>query len=247
MRRRRRRSVRKNLYRILYNPEQRYFLLTNDVLAITTLISIVGLVLESVAALAPYQPVFTTIEYTTVGIFTLEYLARIYAHGKDWRRYVFSFYGCIDLVAILPTYLHLANFTFLKAARVLRIMQLLRIVRITKLAHYQPNRHSGEPEDVYTYRLTLQIYFFALFAAIVFFGALMYTFEGHNPTFANIPLSMLWAVKPLLGGIAQTQPETIAGNIIVAIIRFVGLILFGLLISIVGQSARKFLFGKNSS
>lgn len=234
------------LHRLFYNPRSRYFLVVNDILAITTLVSIAALVLETVDALAAYQTVFLWIEYCAVTIFTIEYLARLYAHGAKWRTYVFSFYGIIDLVAIVPTYFGLTNLTFLKSARVLRILQLLRIVRMAKLGHRRTRKHAGEPEDMYVYRLTIQIYFFALLAAVVFFGALMYTFEGHNPNFENIPLAMLWAIKPLLGGVAQAQPETITGNIIVALIRFFGLVLFGLLISLVGQSARRFLFGESS-
>lgn len=236
--------TRKKIFDTFYNPKAAYFVITNDILAIVTVVSIAGLVLETVVALSPYQPVFTTIEYVTVAFFTLEYITRIIAHGKNWKRYVFSFFGIIDLVAIVPSYLGFANLTFLKAARVFRILQLLRMLRLLKLSR----RVTGTDETIHNKavnRLTLQIYFAALFSATLLFASLMYIFESDNPEFTNIPLAMLWTIKPLLGGVAQTMPTTIAGDIIVAIVRFTGLILFGLLISIVGNTTRALLIGKD--
>lgn len=235
--------MKKALFDAFYTPKSKYFLFTNDLLAIVTIISIGGIVLETVANLAAYQTIFTTLEIATVGIFTLEYLARVYAHGKDWRRYVFSFFGLIDLIAIIPSYFSFANLTFLKAARVFRILQLLRMLRLAKLSR----RLGGSDETMTTGKanlLTIQIYFAALITALLVFGTLLYIFESSNPEFSNIPEAMLWSTKPLLGGIAQTMPTTIAGDIIVALIRFVGLVLFGLLISIVGTSLQKILLGK---
>ncbi len=235
---------RKTLYTLFYEPHSRYFLPFNDVLALITLISIAGVVLSTVDSLAEYQPYFTTIEFTTVSIFTLEYFARIYAHGKNWRQYVTSFYGVIDLLAIAPTYLGLTSLTFLKAARIFRVLQLLRAFRILKVTHLADLGLDEEPQDARLYRLTIQIYFFSLFSAMLVFGTLIHFFEPNIPAFSNIPLSMLWATKPLMGGVAQTEPATIAGNIVVALTRFTGLMLFGLLINLVGTSLNRLLLGK---
>lgn len=232
------------MYQAFYTPSSPYFLLLNDVLAITTIVSITALVLESVAALQPYALLFTTVEYVAVGIFTTEYAARWYAHGSAWRKYSFSFFGIVDLLAILPSYLGFANLTFLKSARVFRILQLLRMVRLVKLTRRTAAAtHDRRSAD----RLTLQIYFFALTAALLCFGTLLYVIEPHNPEFANIPLAMLWVAKPLLGGIAQTFPTTIWGDILVSLVRFSGLVLFGLLVSIIGTNVRTLLLGDPSS
>ncbi len=236
---------RKALYSALYNPQSKYFLAVNDVLAGLTLISIAGVALSTVDALSEYQPYFTFIEFSTVTIFTFEYFARIYAHGPKWRQYMTSFYGFIDLLAIAPTYLGLTNLTVLKSARIFRVLQLLRALRILKVTHLKDLGIDEEPADARLYRLTVQIYFFSLFCATLIFGTLIHIFEPEVPEFSNIPLSMLWATKPLMGGVAQTEPTTVAGNIVVALTRFTGLMLFGLLINLVGSSLHRLLLGKS--
>ncbi len=237
-------SLQKSIHTVFYEPRSKYFLPVNDVLAVLTIISIAGVVLSTVGALARFQPYFTLIEWTTVGIFTLEYAARIYSHGPRWRQYMVSFYGIIDLLAIAPTYLGLTNLTFLKSARIFRILQLLRALRILKVSHLANLGLDEGPLNARLYRITVQIYFFSLFSAILIFGTLIHVFEPANPEFANIPLSMLWAAKPLLGGVAQTEPLTIAGNIVVILIRFTGLVLLGLLINVIGSSVHRLIVGK---
>lgn len=234
----------KSVYSALYNPSSKYFLAVNDILAALTLISIAGVVLSTVDSLSAYQPYFTFIEFTTVSIFTLEYFARIYAHGKQWRKYMTSFYGIVDLLAIAPTYLGLSNLTALKSARIFRVLQLFRALRILKVTHLADLGLDEEPADARLYRITVQIYFFTLFSAALIFGTLIHLFEPEMPAFSNIPLSMLWATKPLMGGVAQTEPMTVAGNIVVALTRFTGLMLFGLLVNLVGSSLNRFILGK---
>ncbi len=238
-------TMRKKLNSVLYEPNSKYFIVVNDLLAIITLSAIFGLVLSTVPSLSQYQLWFTTIEWISITIFTLEYMARIYAHGKNWRKYIVSFYGIVDLMAIAPTYLGLSNLTFLKSARIFRILQLLRALRILKISHLARLGLDEAPKDTRLYRLTVYLYFFSLFTSILIFGTLMYVFEGTNPTFSSIPLAMLWATKPLLGGVAQTEPVTIAGNIIVVFIRFSGLVLLGLLINVIGSSVHRLLIGKH--
>jgi hypothetical protein len=71
----------------------------------------------------------------------------------------------------------------------------------------------------------------------------MYTFEGDTPAFESIPLAMIHTAKVIMGGIAQHMPTTVAGDLITILTRFTGLLLFGLLISIVGDTLRRALFG----
>ena len=236
-------SLSKRAHRLFYEPKARGFIFINDLLAILTLVSVLALILETVPSLEPYYWLFNLIEYVTVAFFTFEYIARIVAKHDDVGSYVFSFLGVIDLLAIIPTFLGFSNLTFLKTARVLRILRFLRMIRLAKVARFKPKRGRDLEDYGVVYRLNVGIYFFALFSATTVFGTLIYIAEGSDPNFSNIPLGMLWALKPLMGGVAQTEPATIFGQVIAVAARFTGLILFGLLLAIVGNAVKKFLFG----
>ena len=232
------------VHELFHDFGSKRFLFVNNFLAVLTLISILGIALETVEALEPYALFFTVVEYSTVFFFTIEYVGRIFADRKRPLTYILSFYGLVDVISILPTFLGAGNLTFLKSVRILRILRLLRIIRLAKITRLAKQRSKELEDYAYLYRLNIQIYFFALFSTIVVFGSLMYVVEGGtNETFKNIPLSMIWVAKVTLGGIAQSIPTTTAGEIISILTRFVGLGLFGLLISIIGSSLTRVLFG----
>ncbi len=225
-----------------YNPRSKNFLKVNNFFAFLTIVSILFIVLETVVSLAVYERTFQIIEYVTVFFFSLEYLGRLFT-APSKIKYVTSFFGIVDLVAILPTFFGLTNFSFLKAARSVRILRFLRMVRLVKMVRVKGGA-SNVQRDVD--KLTLQIYLFALFSSVLLFGSLIYFVEGSNPAFANIPLGMLWAAKLTMGGISQALPETVFGEIISVGTRFVGLLLFGFLIHIVGKFFEKALLGVTS-
>ncbi|MEA2098418.1 MAG: ion transporter [Patescibacteria group bacterium] len=227
---------------LFYNPRSKYFFRVNNFFAFLTIISILFIVLETVTSLAVYERMFQIIEYVTVFFFSLEYLGRLFT-APSKIKYITSFFGIVDLVAIIPTFFGLTNLSFLKAARSVRIFRFLRMVRLVKMVRVK-NGASNMRHDVD--KLTLQIYLFALFSSILLFGTLIYFVEGTNPAFANIPLGMLWAAKLTLGGISQALPETVLGEIIAVGARFVGLLLFGFLIHIVGKFFEKILLGATS-
>jgi len=233
------------IHDVFYDVRSLWFGPVNNFLAGVTLISTLSIILETVASLSPYVPIFNFIEYSAVFIFTLEYLARIYANKRDMFSYVFSFFGFIDLFAILPSYFSVTNLTYLKSARVLRVLRLLRMVRVAEISRLA-GIYPREPEDyAHLYKLNIRIYFFALFSAVVIFGTFIYVVEGqYVEVFSNIPLGMIWAAKVILGGISEYIPTTVAGEVIGVCARFVGLALFGLLINVIGNWMRRFLFGE---
>lgn len=230
------------LSQALLDPRSRWFYVTNDVLAFVTIVSVLAVVLETVPALEAYTEVFTLVEYVAVAVFTVEYVARWIVHKPGWR-YAISFLGVIDLLAILPTYLGLTNLTFLKTARVVRILSFLRLVRLAKLRHL---RRRDPDEELSIYRLNLTLYFVALTGATVLFGSLLYVVEVEAGTFASAPAAMLWTIETFLGGsITSTQlPQTVLGEILALLTRFTGLVLLGLLLTVVGNSVQKLLLGQ---
>jgi voltage-gated potassium channel len=158
---------------------------------------------------------------------------------------VFSFFGLVDLLSILPTFIGALNLTFLKSARVLRILRLLRMVRLAKLARF---RAVSDPEHhASIYWLNIQIYFTALFATVLALGALIYIFEAPAEGFESIPAGMLWAADMVLGGsITGLLPQTLAGQLIGLLARFAGLALLGVLIHVIGTLLKRWLFGEKS-
>ena len=213
------------------------FRFINHVLALTTLVSVAMVALETVAVLAPYHHIFLALEYGAVTIFTLEYIARI-RFAKKPLRYIFSFFGLIDLIAIVPSLLGLSNLTFLKTARIIRIIRLLRMIRLAKFAKIKRKKNAAAS----LYKINLEIYIIALTGTTLLLGTLFYLFE-HQAAAADIPSGMYWALKVILGGISYPQPETIGGTITLIMTRFTSMILLGMLLSLVGTMIRKALIG----
>ena len=219
------------------SSEHPAFRFINHVLALTTLVSVAMVALETVAVLAPYHHIFLAFEYGAVTIFTLEYIARI-RFAKKPLRYIFSFFGLIDLIAIVPSLLGLSNLTFLKTARIIRIIRLLRMIRLAKFAKIKRKKNAAAS----LYKINLEIYIIALTGTTLLLGTLFYLFE-HQAAAADIPSGMYWALKVILGGISYPQPETIGGTITLIMTRFTSMILLGMLLSLVGTMIRKALIG----
>lgn len=229
---------------VLNKPTNKYFRPVNDFFALLTIISVFGIVLETVPELRQYEIVFGAIEYVAVAFFTFEYLARLYAAKKKWR-YVFSFFGIIDLLSIVPSFIGLINLTFLKSARVLRILRLLRMLRLAKIARLRRKPLADAEHDESIYKINIQIYFTALFSAILALGALIYIIEAPHQSFNSIPAGMMWAAEVILGGgITTNYPETLAGQILGLFARFIGLALLGVLIHVIGHLLKRWLFGE---
>lgn len=210
---------------------------TNNFFALLTIISIVSLVLETVPDLAQYHQLFLVVEWTAVILFTGEYLGRLLVSNPKWK-YPTSFFGMIDLVAILPTFLGLGNFTFIKSARSLRIIRLLRMARLAKMARSGP-----KVDEMSVAGLNITIYFSVLLIALLLTGTLMFLFESGS-TFESIPAGMWWSFKVFMAGIPVAEPLTAAGEAMFVITRFIGLLLLGLLVGVVGNVFRFMLMGK---
>lgn len=232
-------GIKETLRHALERQQSHWFLVTNDILAAVTLLSVVAIVLETVESLASYEHVFRVIEYGAVVLFTAEYVGRVFIAQRKLG-YVFSFFGIIDLLAIAPTYLSLANLTFLKTARVFRILRFLRIVRIAKLARIQ---HTQKKDTGGLYLLNMQIYGTALLGAVLVLGGALYLAEGQQDFAKDMPSAMWWTFKIIVGGLGSYAPTTTVGVVLLVATRFVGLILFGLLVGLLGTLMRKTLIG----
>ncbi|MDG4946689.1 ion transporter [Weeksellaceae bacterium KMM 9713] len=192
-------------------------------LLILIVISIAVLMLESVDAYnILYYKYFYYIEWVLTILFSIEYAARLYAVKKPMK-YATSFYGVIDLLAILPTYLEffiVGTHFFM----VLRVMRLLRIFRIFKLVQFLNERNTL----AYSLRRSwpkISYFLFFLLLTVCVIGTLIYLIEGGNPSssFENIPVSIYWAIVTLTTvGYGDITPITPLGQFLASAIMIMG-------------------------
>lgn len=232
-------TLKKRVDKALSDPNSKYYFIVSDILAFFTVLSIVSIVLETVPSLSHYSRVFFYIEWTTVAVFTAEYLARVFV-VEDKNKYVFSWFGAIDLISIVPSYLGLANLTFLKSARTVRLLRLLRLLRIARMRNVGKRDHD---QKLSYYTLNILTFLVVLVGAMLLVGILIYLVEGNTPAFRSIPHGMLWAFKLFVGEIVTAEPVSLGGEIVFIFARLVGLTVFGVLIGVVGNVLQDSIFG----
>jgi voltage-gated potassium channel len=231
------------LIRALMDSASPLFRYTQLFIAFTILLSVGAIVLETVDwVVDQYGAVLHVIEWVVLIVFTVEYAAQIYA-AEDRRKYLFSFWGVVDLLSILPSYVGLLNITGLKIVRTLRVLRILRILKLTKLAAVNAERTVHRRTS--TFWLDLQIYLIALFTAMTVSATLMWFAEHEaNPMFANIPEGMWFAIVTLTTtGSGAPIPVTLFGRLVAAATMITGLALFGVLASVIGRAMLTSLFG----
>jgi voltage-gated potassium channel len=203
----------------------------NGVLTLTIIASISAAVLETVDSLAPYYLLFAWTEYTAVTIFIIEYLLRIKLTKKPLG-YIFSYFGIIDLLAILPTLLGLADFTFLK---IVRIIRMLRLLRMTHVAKFTDTKHGRSDVDS-LFLFHLEMLGVACIGTLLTLGTAFYIFEDNQVP--NIPLGMWWVMR-IVSGTNVLQPETVEGTVTLVATQAIAAGIFGILVLLTVLILRK--------
>lgn len=187
----------------------------------TILFSILLVMLESVPSIrAQHGSFLRNAEWLFTGLFTLEYLARLYAASRPLG-YAKSFYGVVDLLAIVPGYLSLI-FAGSQYLLVIRALRLLRVFRVLKLSRYL-----GEASVLTTAlqasRVKITVFLFTVLTLVVIVGSIMHLVEGPENGFTSIPLSIYWAIVTLTTvGYGDISPRTPLGQIISSALMIVG-------------------------
>lgn len=216
-------NFRKKLHTIIYEadtPAGKFFDLS---LLVIILISIAAVMLESVASIKiRYGNELAVIEWVVTIFFTIEYIARLIAVNKPFK-YIFSFYGLIDLLATLPRYIDLlfpgTGSSMLLAIRAVR---LLRIFRILKLVHFV-GASNQLVVALKTSRAKIAVFLFSVLVLCVIFGTLMYMIEGPEHGFTSIPVSIYWTIVTLTTvGFGDITPETPLGQFVSSLIMILG-------------------------
>ncbi len=222
------------------NPQSPYFSLVNDTLSLATIISILAIVLETVPHFSPYEQWFLYIEWSAVFLFSLEYIFRLWSSEKR-AGYALSFFGLIDLIAIIPTIFSLGNLSFLKSARAVRIIRFLRLARLTKLSHAKVD---DAEETMGIFGFNIMLYATTLTFVMLLLGVILHLFILEEGVYWSIPAGMYWAFSVFLGGLPAPIPPGAYGTAIFILTKFCGMALFGLLIGVIGKMFNQIILGK---
>lgn len=209
------------LYIIIFGTHTRSGRIFDICLIIAIIASLITLVLHSIPTLAEHwQTRLTYIEYGFTFLFTIEYLLRLYCSPKP-KSYARSFYGIVDLLAILPTYLALLfpGATYMGVIRMLRVM---RIFRVLKLVRYL-NDSNLLLRSLLLSRRKILIFFINVGILVIIFGSLIYIIEGAENGFHSIPQSIYWAIVTITTvGYGDLIPQTPLGKGIASLAMLLG-------------------------
>lgn len=184
-------------------------------------LSVVVVMLDSVLYLRlQYGRVFFYAEWIFTILFTVEYLLRVYS-SPNRKRYVLSFYGIVDLLALLPSYISLF-FVGTQYLLVVRILRILRIFRVFKLKSYM--HQAGFLAAAFkTSQHKIIVFFLSLLLLVTIFGSVLYVIEGPENGFTSIPLSIYWAVVTMTTvGYGDMSPKTPLGQAIASLVMIAG-------------------------
>ena len=193
-----------------------------DVLLIAAiLMSVTAVMLESIAGVrAQIGGVLKSVEWAFTVLFTVEYLLRLWCVRRP-RVYATSFYGIVDLLAVLPTYLALFV-TGSGYLLVIRILRILRLFRVLKLARYVTAADTLVEAMVQSWRKII-VFLYVIVTIVVLFGSLMFLVEGPENGFTSIPRGVYWGVVTLTTvGFGDITPQTPVGQAIASIVMIMG-------------------------
>jgi len=213
--------MRDQLYKIIFEADTRLGRLFDLTLLVSIVLSVAVVMLESIVSLqVRYGVWFDWAEWVFTGLFTVEYLLRLATVGKPMK-YATSFFGVVDLLAILPTYLSLI-FPGTEALLVIRALRLLRVFRVLKLARYvhQAN-YLRQALQASAEKITIFLY--TVFTLVIVIGTLMYLVEGAAGGFTSIPRGIYWAIVTITTvGYGDIAPVTPVGQGLAAFTMILG-------------------------
>ncbi|MBU3586023.1 ion transporter [Polynucleobacter sp. AM-26B4] len=214
-------TLKEKLFVIIFEADTRAGQLFDKTLIYLILLSLVVVVVDSIESIsAEFHFSLTVLEWFFTIIFSLEYIARVYC-AQNRMQYIKSFYGIIDLVAILPTYLAML-FPELHALIDVRVLRLIRIFRIFKLTEYVAEYvHLGAA--LAASRRKIFVFLSGVLMIVMVLGTLMYVVEGPANGFTSIPTSIYWAISTMTTvGFGDITPKTDLGRFITSIMMLMG-------------------------
>lgn len=209
------------LYTIIFEADTRAGRLFDQWLIAIILASVTVVVLDSVHGInARLGTVFDILEWGFTLVFTVEYVARLLC-VRHPLRYALSFYGVIDLLALLPTYLALLV-PEVHALIDVRVLRLLRVFRVFKLTAYM-SEYQSLGRALQASRRKIMVFLAAVLMIVLVMGTLMYVVEGPANGFTSIPIAVYWAVTTMTTvGFGDITPKTDLGRLIASVMMLLG-------------------------
>ncbi len=214
-------TLKEKLFVIIFEADTRAGQLFDKTLIYLILLSLVVVVIDSVESISSkFHSGLTALEWLFTIIFSLEYIARVYC-AQNRMQYIKSFYGIIDLIAVLPTYLAML-FPELHALIDVRVLRLIRIFRVFKLTEYVTEYvHLGAA--LAASRRKIFVFLSGVLMIVMVLGTLMYVIEGPANGFTSIPTSIYWAISTMTTvGFGDITPKTDLGRFITSIMMLMG-------------------------
>lgn len=212
---------RRKLHIIIFEADTPAGKLFDIILIGSIFLSVLTVMLDSVQSIqADYGTQLYTIEWVFTIIFTIEYALRLMTVGRPWK-YATSFFGVVDLLAIIPTYISML-IPGTQYLLVIRILRVLRIFRVLKLA-----QHLSEANmllrAIIASRRKITVFLYVVLTLVVIVGSLMYLVEGPEHGFTSIPQSIYWAIVTLTTvGYGDISPETSLGQALASMVMILG-------------------------
>ena len=198
-------------------PEARLF---DVLLIIVILMSIVTVMVDSTHEADRYAGAIRVAEWGFTVVFTVEYIVRLLAVRRPLK-YALSFFGIVDLLALLPSYVS----PFLPSGRyliIVRVLRLLRIFRVLKLGKFM-SEGDVLGQALRASRHKIFVFLSTVLTLVVVIGAVMYVIEGEENGFTSIPVSMYWAIVTLTTvGYGDLAPQTVLGKLLASFVMVIG-------------------------
>jgi len=214
-------TLRGQTYDVIFGHEAGWGRQFDAILMVLILLSVTAVMLDSVADLSTrYGTALRVAEWAFTILFTIEYVVRIWC-VKDVRAYTLSFFGLIDLLSVLPTYLSL----LLPGGQYLAVIRVLRVIRVFRV--FKLARFLGEANLLSTAlrnaRYKIVVFLITVVCIVIVVGSMMYLVEGADSGFTSIPRGVYWAVVTLTTvGYGDITPLTPIGQSLAAVVMILG-------------------------
>ena len=196
-------------------------------------LSVLVVLVESVASVrAAYGWALRVVELVFTGLFTVEYILRLLSVKRPLR-YAFSFYGLVDLLSILPTFVEIL-LPGAASLRVVRMLRLLRVFRVLKLVGFL--REAQILKDaLWASRRKIIVFLSAVLVLVTLLGTVVYIIEDAEAGFTSIPMSIYWAIVTVTTvGYGDIAPQTVLGQMLASLMMILGYAIIAVPTGIVG-------------
>ncbi len=211
----------KKLHEVIFEADTTAGKAFDIALLIFIVLSVIVVLIDSVPTInQQYGVQLYYLEWFFTIIFTIEYILRIISTQQP-SKYIFSFYGIIDLLAIIPTYLSIvvAGSHFLLVIRILRLLRVFRVLKLARFIGASTSLTTALKRSKHKIIVFLEV----VLALVVIMGSIMYLIEGPANGFTSIPRSIYWAIVTLTTvGYGDITPHTVPGQMLASIIMIIG-------------------------